>query len=485
MDEPRPDGDPADSSPATLLVVDDNEENRDMLSRRLERRGYRVLRAEDGEAALATVASESVDLILLDVMMPGIDGLEVLQRVRQEHSSAELPVIMATARDQSEDVVKALDLGANDYVTKPIDFAVVQARVQKELRTKVARRDSDSGSGEARRSGDLGAGSLLAGRYRLDEVVGKGNFGVVYKGHHLELDMPVAIKLLHAQVAGAEALQRFRSEGRSSVRIRHPNAVTVYDFGVTDEGVAFLIMELLEGESLTASFKRAGKLDPVRVNVILQPVCEVLQDAHDQGIVHRDVKPENVYLQNTSQGEVVKVLDFGIAKLVGEHVARENLTAEGFVLGTPAYMAPERLRNHVYDGQSDVYSLGIMLFQLLAGRLPFLPDKSDPMALLMMHLKKTPPKLRSFSPELPEEFEDLIQSCLAKQPEGRPTLAKLSATFAELASTLAPAAPQQPSVDQEALTTLMPSADSPEISSGALGADPEGWLTRFWRKLVG
>lgn len=466
---------------ATLLVVDDNEENRDMLGRRLERRGYTVLTAADGEAALELVAQEEIDLILLDVMMPGIDGLEVLRRVREEHSAAELPIIMATARDGSEDVVTALDLGANDYVTKPIDFAIVSARVQKELRTRVARREKQQAQSDGG-GHDLRPGSILAGRYRLDEVVGKGNFGVVYRGHHLELDMAVAIKLLHAQVAGGEALERFRSEGRSAVRIRHPNAVTVYDFGVTDGGVAYLIMEFLEGEPLSTALRRERRVHPKRVAEILTPVCDVLELAHGQGLVHRDVKPENVFLQKTPQGEIVKILDFGIAKLVGEHVARENLTAEGFVLGTPAYMAPERLRNQFYDGRSDVYSLGIMLFQLLAGRLPFPPDKSDPMALLMMHIKEKPPRLRTYAPELPKDFESLVQRCLGKEPEPRPSAVELAREFRALADKL-------PEAEIDAPTHLIRSVEI-EIESEApthrvATQESTGWVSRVLRRLRG
>ncbi|MEM1180727.1 MAG: protein kinase [Acidobacteriota bacterium] len=470
-----------DHADATLLVVDDNEENRDMLGRRLERRGYTVLTAPDGETALSMVEREEVDLILLDVMMPGIDGLEVLRRVRENHSAAELPVIMATARDQSEDVVAALDLGANDYVTKPIDFAVVSARVQKELRTRVVRQKKRDEQAQDSGGADLRPGSVLAGRYRLDEVVGKGNFGVVYRGHHLELDMPVAIKLLHAQVAGGDALQRFRSEGRSAVRIRHANAVTVYDFGVTEAGAAYLIMEFLEGEPLSANLRRERRLHPKRVAEILTPVCDVLEAAHKQDLVHRDVKPENVFLQRSGNGEIVKVLDFGIAKLVGEHVARENLTAEGFVLGTPAYMAPERLRNRLYDGRSDVYSLGVMLFQLLSGRLPFPPDKSDPMALLMMHIKEAPPKLRSVV-DVSQDFEALIERCLSKEPEPRPTAVELAREFKALADRL-------PEVDSNAPTHLIRSVEleiESEAPTHAVRTEEEsGWISKVLRRLRG
>ncbi|MEM9594645.1 MAG: protein kinase [Acidobacteriota bacterium] len=420
-----------DAQNANLLVVDDIAENRDMLSRRLARRGFRVHVAEDGPSALDLVKSEDVDLVLLDIMMPGMDGIEVLERLRRDHDQAQLPVIMVTAKDGSEDVVRALDRGANDYITKPIDFPVVLARVQKELRTRSSARAAAPKPVESS-PGKLETGALLGGRYRLGEPLGHGNFGTVYSGHHLELDLPVAVKVLDTRLnAGEDSLARFRSEGRSACRVQHPNAVTVFDFSVSDEGVAYLVMELLEGRPLSKELATWRKLSPRRANEILQPICAVLAEAHAQDVIHRDIKPENIYLQRRQGAEQIKVLDFGIAKLVGEHATRENLTAEGFILGTPAYMAPERLRDAPYDGSSDTYSVGIMLFQMLAGRLPFQPKQGDSMALLMMHLEQEPPALRDFEPSIPEAIEALVLECMAKDPGNRPPILELARRFAE------------------------------------------------------
>ena len=413
----------------TLLVVDDNEENRDMLSRRLKRRGYRVLSAESGEEALKLLDTVSLDLILLDIMMPGMDGIEVLRRVRSRFAQDELPIIMATAKDGSHDMVEALDLGANDYVTKPIDFAVVTARVMKELRgLDRARATKTAAAGSpGTDSGPLGPGSVIDNKYRLEQVVGRGNFGTVYQAHHIELDMPVAVKFLSTQAAeGEEALARFRSEGRATVKVKHPNAVTVYDFGTTEAGTAYLAMELLSGEPLSKELSRTRLLWPRRALEIIQPVCLVLAEAHAMGLVHRDIKPENIFLQDTPKGEVIKVVDFGIAKLAGDRINQQNLTADGYVLGTPAYVAPERLQNQPYGGPSDIYSLGVMAFQMLSGELPFKPNKDDPVALLMMHVNDTPPKLRSIVPELPKSIENLVMACLEKKPGKRPTAAQLA-----------------------------------------------------------
>ncbi len=439
----------------TLLVVDDTDENRDMLSRRLERRGYDVLRAEGGEQALEIVAKEPVDLVLLDIMMPGMDGIEVLRRLRQARGQTELPIIMQTAKTDSEDVVEALDLGANDYVTKPIDFPVVLARVETQLRGKAQAAAAIELRAEEVAPVEVGPGAVLAGKYRLGEPIGAGTFGAVYRAKHIELDVDVAVKLLQKTVvATVESVHRFRQEGVSAYRVKHPNAVAVSDFGITEGGVAYLVMELLEGTSLAEEIQQWGVLSAHRTNEILQPVCDVLDEAHAAGIVHRDVKPENIFLHQTPRGEVVKVLDFGIAKMAGDNLTSENLTAEGFVLGTPAYMAPERLVNQPYDGRSDVYSLGIMLFLMLTGRLPFTARDGDPMSLLMMHVNEELPALASVRPQVPRVLEKVVARAAHKEPGQRPDAATLAREF-------------RAAVEAIPRTAVLPAAEREEIDPGA------------------
>jgi DNA-binding response OmpR family regulator len=412
-----------------LLVVDDSPENRDMLSRRLKRSGYDVLTAEGGREAIEAVRNSEVDLVLLDIMMPGIDGLEVLRILREKHSQSELPVIMVTAKGDSKDMVGALDLGANDYVTKPIDFPVVLARVKSQLRSKASANRTVTLT-----SIDFKPGAEVDGRYVIEELIGTGTFGAVYRARHKELESEVALKILKAGITSSdEALIRFRREGVSACRISHPNAVAVSDFGVTDQGVAYLVMELLHGISLGREIKDSGPLDPVRCARLLLPICEVLAEAHRNGIVHRDIKPENVFLHRCEQGEVVKVLDFGIAKLVGETVAQENLTTEGQLLGTPGYMAPERLRNEPYDGRSDVYSLGILLFQMLTGRQPFTGSENDAMSVLMMHVNEPLPRMGDIRPGVPDAVEQVVRRAADKHPENRPDAAELARAFAQAA----------------------------------------------------
>jgi len=461
----------------TLLVVDDGDENRDMLTRRLGRRGFKVLAAEGGERALEIVDAEPVDLVLLDIMMPGMDGIEVLKRLRARWNQTELPVIMQTAKSDSQDMVDALELGANDYVTKPLDFAVVLARVQSQLRAKTqaaARKPAEP------TAGDVGPGAVIAGKYRLDQRIGEGTFGAVYRGTHLELGVEVAVKVLQKSVtATQESVERFRREGVSAYRVRHPNAVAVSDFGVTEGGVAYLVMELLEGNSLADEVEERGALSPHRANQILQPICSVLAEAHAAGIVHRDVKAENVFLHRTPRGEVVKVLDFGISKLAGDNLARDNLTADGYVLGTPAYMAPERLLDEPYDGRSDVYSVGILLFFMLTGQLPFVAESGDPVSLIMKQLKERLPTLRSINPEVPESLERIVARATQKSARKRPDAAGLAREVAAAVARIPRLAP--PRRAAPVARPVDPSA--PTISTAMPPAAPSGLLGRLWRRL--
>ncbi len=409
-----------------LLVVDDNEENRDILSRRLERKGFSVRSAAGGREALDLIARERVDLVLLDVMMPDMSGLEVLQVLRKSPLTADLPVIMATAKTESHDVVEALELGASDYVTKPLDFPVVLARVHAQLR---ARRGPGGAPAAPARPEEIKPGLLLADRYRLESEIGKGSFGTVFRAVHLDLDHPVAVKVLQTTITSAgEALARFRREGISACRVKHPNAVTVMDFGVTPGGVAYLVMELLEGESLFDEVERTGVLTAARTAAIAIPVCGALEEAHGAGVIHRDIKPSNIFIERTPRGEVPKLLDFGIAKILDK--VGTDITSAGSVLGTLAYMAPERFNTKPIDGKADVYSLGITLYQLLCGRTPFVGREGDPMGLVMRHVNEPPAPLREMNPDVPEAVEAAVMQALRKKPMQRPSAAELAANLA-------------------------------------------------------
>lgn len=273
-------------------------------------------------------------------------------------------------------------------------------------------------------------GTVLDDKYRVEEKIGSGGFGTVYRGEHILLHHPVAIKVFRP-VVGSGALQgldRFRLEGISASRINHSNAVTVLDFGVSAGSLAYLVMELLHGRSLADELRAEEKLPAQRCARIMAAVCAVLAEAHAAGLVHRDIKPSNVFLHQGKDHELVKVIDFGIAKLTDEtrDADLQAATATGMFLGTPAYMAPERLINAPYDGRADVYSVGVMMFETLCGQLPFAapgPGAYWPGAL--MNPFKQPRRAAEVEPGVPPELEGAILRAMAEEPEERPTAAEL------------------------------------------------------------
>ena len=409
----------------SILVVDDNPVMRVLCSRVLTRDGYQVLLAEDGVEALRLLKEQPADLVLLDVMMPGLSGFDVLEAVRRLYPRSRLPVLMVTAKDQSNEVVRAFKLGADDYITKPLDVPVMMARIRAHLRPRAAVSEP-AGATMA-----LAPGSVLEDRYRLESEIGRGSFGTVYRATHLALERPVAVKLFNRGIRAGGNTERFRREASSACRIDHVNAARVLDLSITPNGVPYMAMELLEGWSLAEELRREGCLDLERCLRVLIPICDVLAEAHALGIVHRDVKPQNIFLHQGPQGEVVKVLDFGIAKLVDGATFEDRSTADGLV-GTPTYMAPERFSGSACTDRADVYSLGVTLYEMLTGRRPFTAE-GDLYKLILMHMEETPVPPRELRPELPAAVERLILEALSKDQADRPSVSDFAARLASAA----------------------------------------------------
>jgi hypothetical protein len=276
-------------------------------------------------------------------------------------------------------------------------------------------------------------GTVLDEKYRVEDKLGSGSFGTVYRGIHLHLNHPVAIKVFRPTVgSGApEALDRFRLEGITACRIAHPNAVTVLDFSVAVGSLAYMVMELLDGRSLADELEAVGKLPGDRCRRIAAEVCDVLTAAHEAGLVHRDIKPSNVFLHHVKDEEQVKVIDFGIAKLmdadeVTVDSAGSRRTATGVLMGTPAYMAPERFNAEPYDGRADVYAVGVLLYEMLTGTLPFTSKSTGNWSFAMMIGLTDAPRPSSVEPSVPPDLDEIVRRALAKKPDARPSAAELA-----------------------------------------------------------
>lgn len=264
---------------------------------------------------------------------------------------------------------------------------------------------------------------VFEGKYRLDELLGGGGMGSVYRATHLLIDRPVAIKVLSQRFVGdSTAKQRFRREARAAGRMHHPNAVSVTDFGATADGYLYIVMELLEGRTLRDLLAREAPLDVARVVSIMLQTCAAVSAAHDVGLIHRDLKPANIFIEQRSNSPAtVKVLDFGVAKFAVEEQADDDyqtLTQVGAIIGTPRYMSPEQCSGSGgVTPASDVYSLGIVLYEMLSGVVPFSAD--TPLALALRHVSEQPRPLREIVPDVPEELEAIAHKALAKRPGDR------------------------------------------------------------------
>ncbi|MEW6731333.1 MAG: protein kinase [Acidobacteriota bacterium] len=266
-------------------------------------------------------------------------------------------------------------------------------------------------------------GSVIDKKYRLLSPLGSGGMALVFLAERLHLRDMVAIKVLQPRAhSSSDALRRFQIEAAAAAKVKHPNVVTIYDFGFTDNGVVYIVMELLEGPGLDDELRRLGRFSIERTLEILKPVCSAIDAAHSLGLLHRDIKPPNIILHRGRYdiSEVVKVLDFGIAKFFesDELVVR---TSEGIVLGTAEYMSPEQCQGLPLDRRTDVYSLAMVCYHMLSGRLPFTAGETT--EFLIKHVNEQPLPLRRAYNEISPEIEAIVMSALAKEPDERPASA--------------------------------------------------------------
>ncbi|MEM6990493.1 MAG: serine/threonine-protein kinase [Myxococcota bacterium] len=267
-------------------------------------------------------------------------------------------------------------------------------------------------------------GDTIEDRYRVVRPIGVGGMGHVFLVDHIRLQKQLALKILSPEVLaldGGEAQKaRFLLEARAASRLQHPGIVEVIDFGSTTSGLPFIVMEYLSGEDLAERLDRDGAMEWAPACALIVQVLEALEAAHAHGVVHRDIKPENCFLSRAVSGsETVKLVDFGIAKVLTEVSGAGPLTQRGELLGTPQYMSPEQALGRAIDERSDVYAVGILLYEVLSGTPPF--DEGTPMEVLTHQITKPPPPLRERAPgrAIPEQALGVIAKALAKEPADR------------------------------------------------------------------
>ena len=286
-------------------------------------------------------------------------------------------------------------------------------------------------------------GQVLAGKYRIDDKIDEGGMGCVYRATHVLMEKVVAVKVLHPALAADDKIvQRFTREAKAASRISHPHAINVTDFGESENGVVYLVMEYLRGRTLKDIVRSGGPMTLQRAVEIVRQVAGALDVAHAEGVVHRDLKSDNIMLDEATGGDWAKVLDFGIAKIQQTersiHETDPGLTAPNLIIGTPQYMSPEQCSQASdIDARSDIYSFGVILYEMLAGHVPFTGD--SPTAIMMKHIQEPPPSILEERKDLPAEVGRVVARALAKRPEDRfQSAGELSAALASAATEESP-----------------------------------------------
>jgi predicted Ser/Thr protein kinase len=262
-------------------------------------------------------------------------------------------------------------------------------------------------------------GQVIDGRFAIEGVIGEGGMGIVYLGHQTNVDRRVAIKVLLPERCDEETVRRFQNEAKAASALSHPNTITIHDFGSWGD-LLYIAMEFLEGQALQDVLDRDKRMDPLRVCRITMQVLASLQEAHQVGIIHRDIKPDNVYLKVVGgQPDFVKVLDFGVAKLRDPSLIDATITQAGMIFGTPKYMSPEQAKAKKLDGRSDLYALGVVAYECLMGVVPFMAE--DPVSILIQHVHDPPPPFKERRPDLdlPPELEQIVMRALEKERQDR------------------------------------------------------------------
>lgn len=376
-----------------------NEENTRCYHKRGHVRswGYEVVTAEDGQQAWNILQEARAPRVaVLDWQMPELDGVEICRRIRCSLNLPFIYTIILSSRDTRDDMVAGLESGADDYLVKPVDMAILRSRLTAAVRIVKA----------------VPPPRQIPG-YQLLGRLGAGAMATVYKARQLSLDRLVAIKVLPKKSSHMpEFVQRFYAEGRAAAKLNHPNIVAALDVGKHGD-VHYFVMEYVEGHTVYEHLAKEGPYPEANALTIAIQVAKALNHAHKAGLIHRDVKPKNILI---TDGGVAKLADMGLARAVSDREAAEAEAGKAF--GTPYYISPEQIRGDVnIDLRSDIYNFGATLYHMVTGRIPF--EGPDLSAILLKHLDEPPVPPDHINPALSNGISEIIEVCMAKDPAKR------------------------------------------------------------------
>lgn len=406
--------------PWRVLCVDDDAGILRLYARIFAGDDWELATCQDGEAAVSLLQQQFYELIVLDVVMPGLTGIDVCALVREQPAAGFRPVVIMISGSGSEDAIETgFAAGADDYLVKPFTPTELIAKAKRCLRARLDAIASPQAHGE------LAPGVVVAERYRLDQETVAGGYSLVYRAFDVVGQRTVAVKFydLPLPARSASASAGFLREAYQLSRLHHPNVVELYDFGRA-EGFFYMAMEYVDGYNLGETVKRRGILDVPMLALVCYEVVQALAAMAEHGIVHRDVKPANIMI---SRGGDVKIIDFGLARSASDG----TLSLADEFQGTPHFVPPEMIRgDRKLDERSDLYSLGATLYFAATGAPPY--QGTSNYEILESHLTYVPPPLCEVRDDFDLEFSNLIEQMLAVDADSRPDCAYVAETMASI-----------------------------------------------------
>jgi DNA-binding response OmpR family regulator/tRNA A-37 threonylcarbamoyl transferase component Bud32 len=406
----------------SILIVEPDSQFAQMLKLRFINEGFTIDKARDGKEALQKISAHPPDIILSEVLLPKLDGFTLCSTLKNEPQTADIPIIFISSQKDNHYINKGLNLGAEDYLTKPVNLDILSTKVRRSTRAAVTqvptgtepqRAQPVESKMEAFQSVSIQGfkeGALLGRRYEIISKLGEGGMGAVFKARDRALDEVIALKLLKQDLVEDQLIvERFKYEIKLARRISHPNVIRIHDFGELENNY-FISMEFCEGKTLKEIMSGEKGLPLKTALHYFGQMLSAMSAAHSEGIIHRDLKPGNMIVVANN---VLKILDFGLAKVANV----PGVTITGQIFGTPLYMSPEQAQGQKLDSRSDIYSLGVMFYEMLTGKVPFHADNLT--AILMKHINEDPVPPRKLNPSIPPAIEKLILTSLAKEKTKR------------------------------------------------------------------